>query len=105
MKTCLCCGNNLRTTKGAVKYCLKCYFSRANGHQSAIAAVCKAVRKGMLPRASSRVCVDCGAQAAVYDHRDYALPLVVEPVCRRCNFMRGPAIPIRQADPIPGRTA
>ena len=26
-----------------------------------------------------------------YDHRDYSKPLEVDPVCRRCNQMRGPA--------------
>lgn len=27
-----------------------------------------------------------------YDHRDYTKPLSVEPVCRSCNKLRGPAI-------------
>lgn len=37
-------------------------------------------------------CVDCGAEAMVYDHREYAKPLDVEPVCVSCNKRRGPAI-------------
>jgi len=37
------------------------------------------------------MCTDCGAQARDYDHRDYARPLDIEPVCRRCNQKRGPA--------------
>lgn len=36
-------------------------------------------------------CVDCGAVATEYDHRDYAKPLEVEPVCRGCNALRGSA--------------
>jgi hypothetical protein len=39
-------------------------------------------------------CVDCGAQARDYDHRDYNKPLEVDPVCRRCNLRRGPAIEV-----------
>ena len=27
-----------------------------------------------------------------YDHRDYALPLAVEPVCVGCNLRRGPGL-------------
>jgi len=36
-------------------------------------------------------CVDCGAPATCYDHRDYSKPLDVEPVCWKCNAQRGPA--------------
>lgn len=36
-------------------------------------------------------CVDCGAVANEYDHRDYSRPLEVDPVCGRCNKLRGPA--------------
>lgn len=38
-------------------------------------------------------CVDCGRRAQCYDHRDYRKPLRVEPVCKRCNSMRGPGRP------------
>lgn len=54
--------------------------------------VSRAVRLGLLPPVTSCTCVDCGVQAAHYDHRDYGQPLVVEPVCRKCNVRRGPAI-------------
>lgn len=37
-------------------------------------------------------CVDCGRRAEVYDHRDYNRPLMVEPVCKKCNSARGGAI-------------
>lgn len=54
-------------------------------------AVCLAVRKGILIRIGAHVCVDCGAEAQAYDHRDYRKPLEVEPVCFKCNARRGPA--------------
>ena len=37
-------------------------------------------------------CIDCGARATDYDHRDYLKPLDVDPVCRKCNRRRGNAI-------------
>ena len=37
--------------------------------------------------------MDCGAPARHYDHRDYNKPLEIEPVCVRCNLLRGHAIP------------
>ena len=59
---------------------------------AARAAVAKAVRQGVLARLDGSVrCVDCGAPATGYDHRDYARPLDVQPVCRSCNNKRGHA--------------
>jgi hypothetical protein len=57
-------------------------------------AVWRAVMAGRLPnlRRDPTPCVDCGAPSVVYDHRDYGRPLEVEPVCRRCNRLRGPAV-------------
>lgn len=55
--------------------------------------VAKAIRRGQLRRPSEFPCAGCGGPAIEYDHRDYNLPLVVEPVCRSCNLRRGPAIP------------
>lgn len=55
-------------------------------------AVKKAVAAGRLPALDGRVrCVDCGKPARVYDHREYAKPLDVQPVCSGCNVRRGPA--------------
>lgn len=60
---------------------------------SAQSRVSKAIRRGLLPALDGSIkCVDCGAIAAGYDHREYAKPLQVEPVCRICNAKRGPAI-------------
>jgi hypothetical protein len=58
---------------------------------AATAEVGKAVRAGLMKRAAELTCIDCGARAEHYDHRDYTKPLAVEPVCRKCNFARGPA--------------
>ena len=58
---------------------------------SANKAVNQAVRRGELPRVKDCLCVDCGAPAHDYDHRDYSKPLDVVPVCRSCNVKRGPA--------------
>jgi hypothetical protein len=51
-----------------------------------------AVRLGYLKPVSECLCVQCGAQATDYDHRDYNKPLEVEPLCRGCNVTRPPAI-------------
>lgn len=56
------------------------------------AAVAQAIRDGKLPRLDGTIqCVDCGKPAKNYDHREYARPLDVQPVCRSCNLKRGPA--------------
>jgi hypothetical protein len=55
-------------------------------------AVHVAVQNGRLSPATSQACADCGTPAFGYDHRDYAQPLDVAPVCRRCNRKRGRAI-------------
>ena len=60
----------------------------------AVLTVRDAVRKGELPnlRTTEVSCVDCGRRATGYDHRDYLEPLLVDPLCGRCNVMRGPAV-------------
>ncbi len=72
--------------------------------QVAHTAVARARRHGLLPSPSSLVCVDCGRPALFYDHREYAKPLDVEPVCRSCNVRRGPAIdsPVRRSTKVEG---
>lgn len=51
----------------------------------------EAIKEGRLRKPSEYLCVDCGEPAEQYDHRDYAKPLEVEPVCRSCNWYRGSA--------------
>ena len=66
----------------------------ASGQEAARRAVQAAVKSGAIPKAKGLTCVDCGREAHVYDHRDYAKPLDVQPVCVSCNLVRGPAKPI-----------
>jgi len=57
------------------------------------AKVAMAIRRGVLPRLDGSIpCKDCGVPAQQYDHRHYSKPLEVEPVCRKCNLARGPAL-------------
>jgi hypothetical protein len=56
------------------------------------------VERGLLEPARKHDCVDCGDQANHYDHRDYREPCVVEPVCRGCNSIRGPALPLLRSE-------
>lgn len=55
-----------------------------------VRAVKAAIARGDIAPADQLPCVDCGAPAKVYDHRDYSKPLGVQPVCTSCNFIRGP---------------
>lgn len=48
------------------------------------------VRAGRMSDPKTLKCVDCGAMAEVYDHRDYTRSIDVEPVCRVHNKKRGP---------------
>lgn len=90
MKLCVVCVKRATRTPRS-KYCDFC----GTGCKpcSIEYAVVRAIRRGELPPAKECVCVDCGAQARHYDHRDYNKPLEVEPVCVRCNLLRGHAIP------------
>lgn len=68
------------------------YRERLKGWRSRITnAVRIAIDQGKLTAPYKLKCTDCGARATEYDHRDYAKPLDVEPVCRSCNKKRGPA--------------
>jgi hypothetical protein len=54
--------------------------------------VTAAKKNGVLPALNGAIrCVDCGNPATEYDHRDYARPLDVQPVCHGCNTRRGSA--------------
>lgn len=77
--------------------CVRCQNIVHTKQKKAIGQVAAAIRRGLLPPAKTLVCVDCGAQARDWEHRDYNKPLDVVPVCRPCNFRRGPAIPLKAA--------
>lgn len=90
--SCLGCGNAAhRRPQSHSGFCIDCLNKHRCEAWVAIIAVRKAVRAGMLPKASTLACVDCGKPARDYDHRDYTKPLEVVPVCRSCNQKRGRA--------------
>ena len=102
---CKCCGTIAQARGGANFRCEEC---RASGHyppqsrfsecgtgkDTACLCVKRAIQSGELPHPKTLTCADCPAPAIEYDHRDYNKPLCVDPVCRRCNLKRGPAIPL-----------
>lgn len=53
----------------------------------------RAILEGRLHDPRTLKCADCGTQAYAYDHRDYRQPLMVDPICRRCNSRRGRGLP------------
>lgn len=94
MRLCECCGvADLTGRHVRAKYCLDCRNEGqiGIGRIKALRTVNEAVRRGDLARPDTFKCVDCGEQAACWEHRDYSRPLDVEPVCRACNHKRGPA--------------
>lgn len=92
MAECLSCARPLDRSLPRAQFCYECAEQRAREQQRAINRVRSAVERGEIPPARDRECVDCGEPAANYDHRDYLFPLMVEPVCARCNVARGPAL-------------
>jgi hypothetical protein len=62
--------------------------------QRAHSIVSQAVKDGKLPdlKKVKTKCSDCEKRAVHHDHRDYARPLEVSPVCRGCNRKRGSAV-------------
>lgn len=87
---------DLRGRSSTRRYCAPCLTLRAfdTGAAQARYAVSRAVARGDLPPAKDCACVDCGKPARDYDHRDNNKPLDVQPVCRSCNKLRGPARPV-----------
>lgn len=73
-------------------YCAKCSGPHNVASAKAASVVHDMIHRGKMPPPSELLCVDCGTLAEHYDHRDYSKPKDVEPVCRSCNFDRGPAV-------------
>jgi Zn finger protein HypA/HybF involved in hydrogenase expression len=89
-KPCVHCGSTT-DTRGSIAFCPPCRGVHFAAQQRAGSAVRKAIRIGMLKSPALLPCADCGGEATQYDHRNYAKPLEVEPVCRSCNARRGVA--------------
>lgn len=96
--TCARCGAVNEITGGTANYhCPACRVAAGMRNLQAPKylahqAVAKARKQGLLADPRTLRCEDCAAPAIEYDHRDYAQPLVVSPVCRSCNLRRGPAV-------------
>lgn len=87
--TCVSCGKE-EYRYHTTQYCTECNGKTTKAQMKASAAVARAVKKGDLKKLDGSImCVDCGNPARDYDHRDYAKPLDVDPVCRSCNSKRG----------------
>jgi DNA-binding CsgD family transcriptional regulator len=84
-------------------YCDTCRPIKYRAQVSASHKSARAIRSGILPSPKTLLCVDCGAQAQHYDHRDYLKPLDVVPTCISCNLKRGSAEDI--ADAVVARKA
>lgn len=91
---CIACSATISSLHGRPLLCSPCRLARQNDpHQRAAhKAVADARRHGQLADPRTLSCVDCKKSAIEYDHREYAKPLQVDAVCRRCNLRRGPAI-------------
>ncbi len=90
---CLLCGKPTMRAFANSFYCLPgCVSAVSKIRQSCMNKVRLAIQSGRLAALDGSVaCVDCGAAADRYDHRDYSKPLDVVPVCRGCNKRRGAA--------------
>lgn len=89
-RNCPICAEKIRGK--FARYCDECQPILRKIHKAMRQAVSLAVATGKLDRPEKLLCKDCGASAEMYDHRDYGKPLEVEPVCRKCNNHRGPAV-------------
>ena len=66
-------------------------MSKPNIRSRAYILVANAIKNGSLADLKKQYikCSDCDNRATVYDHRDYTKPLMVDPVCKSCNWHRG----------------
>lgn len=77
--------------KPGKRSCVECEALRERAKQAAQRAIQREIKAGRMTKANVHRCVDCGQKAEMWEHRSYAEPLNVEPVCRSCNHARGPA--------------
>ena len=89
---CLRCGKpTVRPCQAFQHLCVRCSGEHYYEGDRARARLGAAVKSGKISPAHTKMCVDCGYQAQVHDHRDYTKPLEVDPVCKSCNGYRGMA--------------
>jgi hypothetical protein len=90
-KHCILCGKPFTAHSSWTRRCYPCSTALHKRVLDAGRAVRQAIARGDIPHPKHCKCVDCGAVAYGYDHRDYDRPLDVVPICRSCNAKRGPA--------------
>jgi hypothetical protein len=89
---CIRCGcQTTRHHTARSRMCESCMWEHRQEARRATADVTNEIKRGHMKRATEHACVDCGATARDWDHRDYTKPLEVEPVCKPCNTRRGTA--------------
>ena len=88
---CVACNKPAWRAKRSMTLCVICASDLHSAGAVAIALVAREIRAGRMQKATAHACVDCGRQAAEYDHRDYERPLDVVPTCCSCNRKRGHA--------------
>lgn len=91
-RECFHCGDPIPYGTSRKLYCAKCKEPHNLAAAKAASVVHDMISRGKVPPPGKHLCVDCGAVAEHYDHRDYSKPKDIEPVCRSCNFDRGPAV-------------
>ena len=90
-RLCCYCQADIAALSYSAKMCLPCGDMRRRFQRLALSFVDLAIGLGKIPKPTSLMCEDCGFWAEFYDHRDYNQPLVIVPVCRSCNALRGQA--------------
>lgn len=83
------------------RMCERCRAARKHAADHARGLVRRAILAGILRRPALYLCTYCDNVAVIYDHRNYNVPLEVDPVCRPCNHKLGQASwqPISAAPP------
>ncbi len=89
--TCHHCAQEFTGDARNSRYCQPCKLLSKRARERAYTIMNKAIYSAQIPWPRTLPCADCGQPASLYDHRDYRQPLLVEPVCRKCNWHRGPA--------------
>ena len=89
IRPCRICGE-LTLTHPSAHYCTPCSCNLRGLHKNIGIKVKAAIKRGVLADPKTLRCADCQGKAIEYDHRDYGKPLEVDPVCRPCNWKRGP---------------
>lgn len=89
---CFHCGASVGRADCHQIYCAECSHAVNELREVAAGLLRKEIYKGSISPISELACIDCGDAAEHYDHRDYANPTIVDAVCRKCNYKRGPAV-------------